>query len=365
MKVALVHDWLNQYGGAEVVLEVMHDMFPTAPVYTSIYDPSAMPASFQTWDIRTSFIQRLPLVRRSFRALLPLYPLAFEQFDLRSFDLVLSSSSSWAKGVITTPETLHICYCHAPMRYCWDVYYEEMPRRSPLLRGPLAVTISLLRLWDVDGANRVDRFVANSHFVAAKIRKYYRREAMVVHPPVDTMFFRPGNDEGDFFLVVSRLRPYKRIDLVVAAFNRLGLPLKIVGVGEEMARLQHMAKENVKFLGFVPRDALRDLLASCRALVVPGKEDFGLAPIEAMASGRPVIAYGAGGVLETVKDGITGVLFAEQDVACLEDAVQRCLSLNFDRAALQQHARTFDVSHFKEGLGDAIAAAWQERGNLT
>jgi len=364
MKVALVHDWLNQYGGAEVVLETMHDMFPTAPVYTSIYDPRAMPASLATWDIRTSFIQRLPLARRAFRALLPLYPLAFEQFDLRGYDLVISSSSSWAKGVITTPETVHVCYCHAPMRYCWDVYYEEMPRRSPLLRGPLAAIISLLRLWDVDGANRVDRFVANSDFVAAKIRKYYRRDAVVVHPPVDTSFFRPGNEDGDFFLIVSRLRPYKRIDLAVDAFNRLGLPLKIVGVGEEKARLQRMARENVEFLGFVPRERLRDLMAGCRALVVPGKEDFGLAPVEAMACGRPVVAYAAGGVLETVIDGMTGVLFAEQSAASLEVAVQRCLTMPRDLAALRQHAQAFDVLCFKRGLGDAIAAAWQGRGNL-
>ena len=222
MKVALVHDWLNQYGGAEVVLEAIHDMYPEAPVYTSIYDRSVMPASFKGWDIRTSFIQSLPFVRRGFRALLPLYPVAFEQFDLRGYDLVLSSSSSWAKGVITTPETVHVCYCHAPMRYCWDVYYDEVIRRKRLLRGPLAATIFLLRMWDVDGANRVDRFVANSGFVAAKIRKYYRREATVVYPPVDTDFFRPSGERADYFLVISRLRPYKRIDLGCTSVQSLG-----------------------------------------------------------------------------------------------------------------------------------------------
>ena len=364
MKVALVHDWLNQYGGAEVVLEAMHEMYPGAPVYTSIYDRRALPVSFQSWDIRTSFMQRLPLVGRAFRALLPLYPLAFEQFDLRDYDLVLSSSSSWAKGVITTPETMHVCYCHAPMRYCWDVYYEEVPRRNLLLRAPLAMIISLLRLWDVDGANRVDRFVANSHFVAAKIRKYYRRESIVVHPPVDTTYFRPGGADGDYYLLVARLRPYKRIDLAVSAFSKLNVPLKIVGVGEEMKRLQRMAGDNVQFLGFVPRAQLRDLMAGCRALVVPGKEDFGLAPIEAMATGRPVIAYGAGGVLETVQDGVTGVLFNEQTASCLEDAVRRCQSISFSKDAVQEHAQTFDVARFKEELAGAIGAAWQERGAL-
>jgi glycosyltransferase involved in cell wall biosynthesis len=362
MKVALVHDWLNQFGGAEVVLEVMHEMYPDAPVYTSLYDSTAMPPAYRNWDIRTSFIQRLPGARRAFRTLLPLYPLAFEQFDLRDYDLVLSSSSSWAKGVITTPETVHVCYCHAPMRYCWDVYYDEAPRRNVLMRAPLAVAISYLRLWDVDGANRVDSFVANSGFVAAKIRKYYRREATVVHPPVETGFFQPCNEDGDFFLAVSRLRPYKRIDVTVEAFSRLGLKLKVVGVGEEMKRLRAMAAGNIEFLGFVPRDTLRDLMAHCRALIVPGREDFGLTPVETMAAGRPVIAYGAGGLLETVIDGETGVLFAEQTAASLEDAVRRFMDMTFDKERLRQHALAFDVATFKRGLSDAIAVACAGQG---
>jgi len=365
MKVALVHDWLNQFGGAEVVLEAMHDMYPEAPVYTSVYDATAMPSTYRAWDIRTSFIQRLPLAHRAFRALLPLYPLAFEQFDLRGYDLVISSSSSWAKGVITTAETVHVCYCHAPMRYCWDVYYEEMPRRHRLVRPPLALVISLLRMWDVDGANRVDRFVANSRFVAAKIRKYYRREATVVHPPVDTDFFQPCDEDGNFFLVVSRLRPYKRIDLAVQTFNKLGRKLKVVGVGEEMRRLQRMAADNIEFLGFVARPVLRDLMARCQALVVPGKEDFGLAPVEAMAAGRPVIAYGAGGVLETVIDGETGVLFVEQSVGSMTEAVERCLDIPFDRTYLRRHALTFDIAAFKSGLANAIASACSEHREVT
>lgn len=364
MKVALVHDWLNQYGGAEVVLEAMHDLYPDAPVYTSLYDRRAMPAGFQSWDIRPSFIQRLPLASRFFRLLLPLYPLAFEQFDLRAYDLVLSSSSSWAKGVITTPDAVHVCYCHAPMRYTWDVFYEEAPRHNLLLRIPLAPIISYLRLWDVQGANRVDSFVANSRFVAAKIRKYYRRDAVVVHPPVDTDFFVPGGSDGDYYLVISRLRPYKRVDLAVEAFNQLGLPLKIVGVGEQARRLQRMAGSNVEFLGFTTRERLRELMAGCRALVVPGKEDFGLAPVEVMATGRPVIAYGAGGLLETVQDGVTGVLFAEQTAACLADAVRRSDSITFDKDTLRRRAQEFDVAHFKQGLQQAIAAAIQARGTL-
>lgn len=364
MKVALVHDWLNQYGGAEVVLEAMHDLYPDAPVYTSLYDRHAMPASFESWDIRTSFIQRLPLASRVFRALLPLYPLAFEQFDLRGYDLVLSSSSSWAKGVITTPDTLHVCYCHAPMRYTWDVFYEEAPRHNLLLRILLAPIISALRLWDVEGANRVDAFVANSRFVAAKIRKYYRRESVVVHPPVDTAFFQPGNVDGDYYLVISRLRPYKRVDLAVEAFNTLGLPLKIVGVGEQASRLQRLAASNIEFVGFTTRERLRELMAGCRALVVPGKEDFGLAPVEVMSTGRPVIAYGAGGLLETVRDGETGVLFAGQTTACLADAVRRCQALSFDKSALRRHAQQFDITHFKQGLQQAIASALRERGAL-
>lgn len=361
MKVALVHDWLNQYGGAEVVLEALHEMFPEAPVYTSLFDAQAMPAAYRAWDIRTSFLSNAPLIRRAFRAYLPLYPLAFEQFDLRGYDLVLSSSSSWAKGVITTPETLHVCYCHAPMRYCWDVYYEERLRRRRLLRGPLAAAISLLRLWDVDSANRVDRFVANSHFVAAKISKYYRRDATVIYPPVDTEFFHPSPENGDYFLIVARLRPYKRVDLAVEAFTRSGLPLKIIGVGEEMARLQQSAGKNVQFLGFVSREALRDTLARCRALVAPGKEDFGLAPVEAMACGRPVIAYGAGGLLETVQDGRTGILFAEQSVTSLLAALQRFEDAAFDKDLLRRHALTFDAGTFRDNLGRLIEESMARR----
>jgi glycosyltransferase involved in cell wall biosynthesis len=246
------------------------------------------------------------------------------------------------------------------MRYCWDVYYDEVRRHNRLLRPLLAMAVSGLRLWDVAGANRVDRFVANSRFVAAKIAKYYRRRASVVYPPVDTSLFAPGGEQGDFFLIASRLRPYKRIDLAVQAFSRLGLPLKIAGQGEEMRRLQRSAAANVQFLGFVPREPLRALYSACRALIVPGPEDFGLALVEAMACGRPVIAYGAGGALETVRDGETGILFAEQTVDALCDAVARLQVMHFDQAVVRSHAQAFDIAHFKAGLAAEISAALAE-----
>lgn len=354
MKVAIVHDYLNQIGGAEVVLEGLHELYPDAPVYTSIYAPEIMPPEYRRWDIRPSFMQSFPLVNRYFRALLPLFAIAIEQFDLSGYDLVLSSSSSWAKGVISGPETVHICYCHAPMRYVWGVYFEEAPRSRQIVRGPLALIINYLRLWDVLSTNRVDHFIANSHFVATKIAKYYRRQATVIYPPVDTSFFTPTNGDGDFYLVVSRLRPYKHIDLVVKAFNRLGLPLKIIGRGVELKRLQAMAGPNVEVLGFQPREALKESFAYCRALILMAKEDFGIAPLEAQSAGRPVVAYRAGGALETVIEGHTGVFFEEQTVKSLMDAVDKLQGMSFDKGEIRRHAMQFDKAIFKAKISEFV-----------
>ena len=353
MKVALVHDYLNQYGGAERVLEELHSLFPTAPVYTSMYWPEKMSPAIRTMDVRTSFMQSLPLVTRKHQSYLLLYPLAFQGFDLSGYDVVISNSSAFCKGVATGPRTLHICYCLTPMRWVWNYHrYVERERLGKLVRLALPAAIRRLRAWDVSTARNVDRFIAISRAVAARIRHYYQREATVIHPPVNCSAFAPQpGREGDYYLVVARLIPYKRIDLAVDAFTRLGLPLKIVSSGgRDEPVLRARAGPNVEFLGRVSDVELRDLLACCRAFVFPGEEDFGIAPLEANASGRPVIAFASGGALDTVVDGETGMLFHAQTVEALMAAVQRVERSSWDPCAIRAHAEKFDTSVFRHLL---------------
>jgi glycosyltransferase involved in cell wall biosynthesis len=361
MNIALVHDYLNQYGGAERVLEAFHAMFPQAPVYTSIYAPRLMPAHFRRWKIRTSFMRRLPYVAKRHQLYMPLYPVAFESFDLSSYDVVLSSSSAFAKGVITEPEALHVCYCHSPMRFAWNyhdyVAGESVPRSAHVL---LSLVLNYVRLWDEVSSNRVDAFIANSQVVARRIKKRYGRAATVINPPVDTRQYAPaeGGGHGDYFLIVSRLIPYKRIDLAIDTFNDLGLPLKIVGRGRQAAELQARARSNVEFLGPVPDAELKKLYANCKCFIFPGQEDFGIAPLEAQASGRPVIAYGAGGALETVLPGVTGEFFTEQTAGALSEVVSRFDSRAYDPAQIRRHAEQFDTEVFKRRIADFISENW-------
>ena len=352
VRLAIVHDYLNQYGGAERVLEELHTLFPEAPIFTSMFDPGALPASFQSMDIRTSFMQRLPLVTRYHQPFLPLYPLAFESLDLRGFDVVLSNSSAFAKGVVTPPETLHVCYCLTPMRFAWSYReYVEREQLGPLARFVLPPLIHWLRLWDVASSARVDRFVAISRVVQARIHKHYRRESEIIYPPVDTDRVRPNHQPPeDFFLVVSRLIPYKRIDLAVEAFNKLGLPLVIVGDGRDRPALEAKARPNVRFLGRQPDEVVRDLLARCRAFIFPGEEDFGIAPVEAQAAGRPVIAYAGGGALDTVVDGVTGLLFREKSPEALAEVVDAFDPAAFDPVAIRHHAERFSTATFRRRL---------------
>lgn len=355
MKVAIVCSWLNQYGGAERVLEAVHEMFPQAPIYTSIYEPKAMPQEYRSWDIRTSFLNRLPLIRRYHQPFLPLYPLAFEQFDLGEYDLVISVTSAFAHGVITPPKTLHICYCLTPTRFLWD--YHDYVRREgvpSLVRALLPPFLNYLRLWDQVAADRVDHFVAISQAVQRRIEKYYRRESTIIHPPINTIAYEVAPAQEDYFLIVSRLVPYKRIDIAVRAFNKLGLPLVIVGDGRDRAPLEAMAKPNVVFLGHIPDGEIGEQLARCRALIFPGKEDFGLSALEAQAAGRPVIAYAGGGALETVVEGVTGAFFHEQTVEALTGAVERFKGEHYDPEAIRRHAEGFDVSVFKRKMGGLI-----------
>ncbi|MBA3450789.1 MAG: glycosyltransferase [Chloroflexia bacterium] len=361
MRIALVHDFLNQYGGAERVLEQLHHLFPAAPIYTSMYEPSAMPNAYRAWDIRTSFMQRLPMVTQRHQAYLMAYPLAFESFDFSNYDVVISNSSAFCKGVVTGPETLHLSYCLTPMRWAWRyrdyVSHEDI---GPIARFALPPFIHYLRLWDVTSAQRVDRFVGISRAVATRIRKYYGREADIIYPPVDTARFTPNGASGDYYLTVGRLVPYRRIDLIVDAFNELGLPVKIVGVGRDRARLQSRARANVEFLGKVDDNTLTGLYANCRAYLFPGEEDFGIAPVEAQAAGRPVVAYAAGGALDTVQDGETGALFHEQTSSALIEAVRRLERTSFDARRIRANAERFSVSVFRERFGEYVVGSHRE-----
>lgn len=357
MRVAIVHDWLNQRGGAEEVLEVLRSMFPAAPVFTSIFIPQVMPSEYRTWPIRTSFMQRLPAVNRYHRALLPLFPLAFRAFDLSGYDLVISNSSGFCHGVATRSPTCHVNYCLTPPRYVWSLeQYMAREQIGGAARAMLPLAASFLRRWDFRAAQAIDHFIGISRTVQDRIRQFYGRESAVIHPPVNTGVFSIATGPGDYYLVVSRLAPYKRIDLAVAAFSKMGLPLIIVGAGRDRPNLERIASSNVSFLGWQPRERMRELLAGCRAFIFPGEEDFGIAPVEAQASGRPVIAYAGGGALETVEDGVSGLFFREATPESLAEAVTSFEREKgqFDSAVIQEVARRFDTAVFIEKLAAFI-----------
>ncbi len=357
MKTAIVVSWLNQYGGAERVLEAVHEVLPEAPIYTSMFWPQAMPVGYRGWDIRVSWLDRLPLIKRHHQPFLALYPLAFEGFDLRGYDLVLSISSGFAHGVITPPETLSVCYCLTPTRFLWSYpAYAEHERIGPLANVLLKPILLWLRQWDRLAADRVDQFIAISSEVQRRIAKYYRRTSTLIFPPVETdRFAAAGSEkmadaERSYYLVVSRLIPYKRVDLAVQALTELGLPLVVAGDGRDRARLESLAGPNVTFLGRVPDADLPGLMARCRAFIFPGYEDFGITPVEAQAAGRPVIAYAAGGALDTVVEGVTGMFFHEPTADALAEAVGRFRPSDFDPAAIRRHALQFDKRVFQRQL---------------
>ena len=359
MKVAITADWLNSFGGAERVLLELRELFPEAPVYTTVHRPAGLPFDTRTWDVRTSFLQKVPFAKRRHQPFLPLMPLAFEQFDFSEYDLVLTTSSACAKGVITGPGTANICYCYTPSRYLWDLYHEYT--RNHWGRALIAPVAHWLRLWDRLSADRVDHFIAISHEVAARIQRHYGRESEVIYPPVNVDRFTPSRrTPEDFYLVVSRLVGYKRIDLAVQTANRLRRNLVVVGDGAERRRLEAMAGPTVKFLGRRSDPEIADLYARCRGFFFPGHEDFGIAPVEAQAAGRPVVAFSRGGATETVIDGVTGVHFVEQSVDSMADAVLQLERLGMEPMQCRQNAERFDRLEFRRRLMRSIDRQMQK-----
>lgn len=358
-RTALVHDWLNQAGGAEVVLEELHDLFPDAPMYTSIFDPDGFPAA-AAWDVRTSQLDRIPGIHGRHQWFLPLYPFAWQRTRVVGADVVVSNKSAFCMGV-DTGRAAHVCYCLTPTRFVWEpAGYSAHEALPPGARMALAAILPWLRRWEVRAAGKVDHFLAISNTVRARIRLRYGRDSEVVYPPVHTNGFTPGPD-ADFYLVLARLVPYKRIDVAIEAFERLGRRLVVAGDGRDRARLERLAGRHVEFAGRVSEAEARRLLGSCRALVWPGVEDFGMAPVEAMASGRPVIARRAGGALDTVVDGVTGVFFDDaDDPESLAQAVRAADAVTWRADALRAHARLFDRDVFRrrmlEIVGDAARA---------
>jgi glycosyltransferase involved in cell wall biosynthesis len=373
MRVALVHDWLVTYAGAERVLEQMLAVYPDADLFSLMdFVPAAERGFLGGRPVHTSFLQRIPGMARRYRSFLPLMPLAIEQLDLSGYDLVLSSSYAVAKGVLTGPDQLHLSFCHSPMRYAWDLQHQYL-RETGLdrgIRGALArLILHRMRLWDVRSAAGVDGFIAISHYIARRIRKVYRRNSTVIYPPVDVEAFTPGGSKDDFYLTASRMVPYKRIDLIVEAFARMpDRRLVVIGDGPERSRIRSRAAPNIELLGQQPFEVLRDRLRRARAFVFAAEEDFGIAPVEAQACGTPVIAYGKGGVLESVR-GLeepepTGVFFPEQSADSIMEAVRRFEEYepHIYPAACRSNALQFSAERFRRELGNYVARRIQHRG---
>jgi len=365
MKIALTHDHLFQIGGAEKVLLELTKIYPASPVFTLIYNQKLKLS--KELKIITSFIQNLPFSKHHFKWYLPLMNLAWEKFDFTNYDLVISSASAFAKGIILPPKTLHLCYCHSPTRYLWSdthQYLEEL-NQPLIIKKFLPMIINYLRMWDFAAAQRVDQFIANSRFVALRIKKYYRRDSTVIYPPVEVDKFQINKDQGNYFIIVSRLRPYKRVDLAIKAFNQLGLPLKIVGGGEEEVNLKKIAKDNIEFLGEVSEEKKVNLLARAIAFIHPQEEDFGIAAVEAMAAGLPVIAYQAGGATETVIANESGLFFPEQSWESLADTIIHFKKDDFDREKIKNYAQKFSAINFQQNIKNFVnQSLLNYRGNI-
>lgn len=362
MKVALVHDYLSQDGGAERVLKALHEIYPSAPIFVLFYDKQKTPPYFLAQDLRYTFLQFMPFGVSHYRLYLALMPFATERHDLSEFDVIISSTSAFAKGILTPAHGLHICYCHTPTRYLWtDTHsYIEDLNYNRLVKAFLPPLISRLRSWDQMSAQRVDHFIANSENVRHRVQKYYRREADVIYPPVDTHLFKISDSLGDYYLAGGRLVPYKRFDLVVKVFNRLGWPLKIFGVGPEEEKLKIMAKSNIEFMGPVSEVAKTELYSRALAFIHPQVEDFGITAVESMASGRPVIALANGGALETVVEGVTGCFFNEPTWEALLDLLMRFDPTGFEPVKIREHATRFSADNFKKKMSEQVAGRYED-----
>jgi len=360
-KIALVFDWMTNPGGAEKVNLMLHKMFPEAPIFTSIFNKDKL-RGFEKAAIKTSYIQNLPFAKTKHQLYLGLMPYAYELFDLSSYDIVISSSHACAKGIITKPETLHICYCHTPMRYAWDNWHEfiQQYKMNPLVKNFGKKRIHKIRMWDRLSAERVDYFIANSSTTKKRISKYYNKPSTIINPMIRVNNYKIAEKTKGYFLAVGRLAPYKKFDLIVETFNQIGLPLKIVGTGIMENDLRKQAKGNIEFLGYVDEKRLQTLYSEAEALIFPQLEDFGITPLESMASGRPVIAFEQGGALDTVIDGETGLFFKKQNSMHLKSAIEEYQKQkkHFNSEKIRKHAEKFDEHEFRKQLMSYLKEKW-------
>lgn len=352
MRIALVHDYLVQCGGAEKVLECFCELFPEAPIFTLVYDRKLMHGMFENKNIKTSCLQKIPFAPTRHRIFPPLMPLAIEQFDFSDYDIVLSDSSAYAKGIITGPQTLHISYIHTPMRYAWDDCHKYTTDFyfPALIKKIVPFFMNYIRLWDRISADRPDKIIANSKFISRRIKKYYKRDSLVINPPINFDDFRVGEKTEEYYLMVGRLMAYKRFDIAIKAFNKLKLPLKILGRGPEEKRLKKMAGPTIEFLGRVSDEELARYFSNCKAFVFPQEDDFGIVAIEAMASGRPIIAYRGGDIPEHIEEGKTGIFFERQTAKDIIGAVEKFKKCDFDHQYIRETVRKFDRTIFKEKI---------------
>ena len=366
MKVAIIHYWLVGMRGGEKVIEALCEMYPQADIFTHVYVPEMVSDRIRQHRVIPTFINALPRAAKMYKTYLPLMPLALEQLDLSGYDLVISSESGPAKGIVPPSDAVHVCYCHTPMRYIWNMYHQYRSGAGRVARLMMPPLTHYLRMWDVTSAARVDSFVANSTTVARRIRQYYGADSVVINPPVDTNAFSIASPSelDDYYLMAGELVPYKRPDLAVRAFNETKQKLVVIGGGEMLDEIRRLAGPTVKVMGSQPFDVLKHHYARCRALIFPGEEDFGMVPVEAMASGRPVVALGRGGATETVKDGVSGVFFAEQTVEAISSAVERLANIEFDSSKISAHAEQFGREHFLQKMRAHIDRLLTQKANV-
>lgn len=359
LKIAIIHDWLVSMRGGEKIVENLCEMFPGCDIYTLLYRPGSVSPVIETHKIYTSFVNQLPFKNTKYRYYLPLFPTAIEKFNIKPYDLIISSSHCVAKGIIPSPDTLHVSYIHTPMRYVWDMYHDyfEKDNTNLLIRKLIPFFANYLRMWDVASANRVDWFIANSQHVANRIKKYYGRESTIIHPPVEIDLFSVNKKNDNYYLIVSALVPYKRVDLAIQAFNEMKKPLLIVGEGPSLKRLQSLAGPTIQFIKWQPLTKLSKYYEGCKALIFPGEEDFGIAPVEAQLCGKPVIALGKGGALETIigfddqnEKKCTGIFFYDQSVESLIHAVTKFENIEWDTSFIHSNAKKFSKDRFKSEM---------------